>query len=639
MDKNPSHPQVRLNVAALQTQEFSFEVFRRLCNTAGEARPSEGVHKYSFPRDEGEDARVDYWVSFVPQDGYEAYTANHDTNRRMTIRFLSHALSEHVTEELASDAYDLDGMTFRHGFDLITARHQKGTERIWIEPTYLAPTGKFGFLIDFHFRKAPNVAFDKDVQRLSLSLNAQGLSNKNYYADKYKKLQDFRTRFGNLVFSTTFRDGLLAVQPNLESVDANVLGPRKFRFADKRDYPVPFTGLVRFGPLTPLAKPLRFALIYGKSDRALVNELASGLMGRSREVPFKGLAEVFRVRIGRSLILESDTLSPSGVIESIALLVEERAVDPDSILLPLVVMSKDDPQLYRTVKYNLLKAGFPVQVVSTEKIRDRGTFKWAVADIALQLFSKAGGEPWRVVPTTEQCVIFGIGQAHEEDASGKIRRFFSYLVCTDTTGIYRRSDVLGVSDDEDTYLSELRERITAVMKAELASGYSRCVLHVPFKIRHAELDAIEGAIRELNQGDHASATQFVVLRINTDSKYFGYADTTSLIPYESSYVCVSNSPRTYLVWFEGLLPNDPVVRQRPSGPVQIEFHWPKRELTEPEEQQLLQDVLNLAGCNWRGFNAKHLPISVFYCQLVAKHLRRFGDLDLKLSDLPGPWFL
>lgn len=639
MESQPLRSQIRLNFLALQSQGFSFAVYRRRCSTPDEAKPSDDIHKFSFPADGDEETRPYYWVCFEPRKGHEEYTAGPETNRPMAIRFLSFALSEHVMADLPEGTFDLEGMTFRHGVDIIMANHAKGTERIWIEPIYLAPVSKFGFLVDFHFRKSPNVTFDKEVQRLSLSLNSQGLSNKNFYSDKYRKLQEFRGKFGEQVFSATFRDGLLAVQPNLESVDANTLNPRKFVFDGNRDHPVPFTGLARFGPLTPLNRPLRFALVYGKSDRPHVNELAAGLMGRSREVPFRGLAEVFKVVIGGSLILESDTLTVQSITKSVARLTEERSKDPGSILLPLVVMTNKDPQLYRSVKYELLKAGFPAQVVSTEKIGDRGTFKWAVADIALQMFAKAGGEPWRVVPSTEHCVIFGIGQAHEEDDAGNVKRFFSYLVCTDTTGLYRRSDVLGASDNEETYLTQLRERILGVMKEELGGGYTRCVLHVPFRIRHAELEAIESAIGELHREQENAKTQFVVLRINTESKYFGYADTTSLIPYESTYVRVSNSPRTYLVWFEGLLPNDPVVRQRPSGPVQIEFHWPKRDLTEPEERQLLQDVLNLAGCNWRGFNAKHLPISIFYCQLVAKHLRRFGDIDLKLADLPGPWFL
>jgi hypothetical protein len=55
----------------------------------------------------------------------------------------------------------------------------------------------------------------------------------------------------------------------------------------------------------------------------------------------------------------------------------------------------------------------------------------------------------------------------------------------------------------------------------------------------------------------------------------------------------------------------------------------------------LQDCINLSGANWRGFKAKQLPISIFYCNTIAEFLKKFEDyelLDIKFEDL-NPWFL
>jgi hypothetical protein len=59
------------------------------------------------------------------------------------------------------------------------------------------------------------------------------------------------------------------------------------------------------------------------------------------------------------------------------------------------------------------------------------------------------------------------------------------------------------------------------------------------------------------------------------------------------------------------------------------------------EGVLLQDLLNLSGANWRGFNAKSAPVSVFYCHLVADMVHEFYEKSLPLPAVNEirPWFL
>lgn len=58
----------------------------------------------------------------------------------------------------------------------------------------------------------------------------------------------------------------------------------------------------------------------------------------------------------------------------------------------------------------------------------------------------------------------------------------------------------------------------------------------------------------------------------------------------------------YLVWFEGLLYGKEVVDKRLSNPVHIKF-LNINNRKDFDEQAYLQDILNLSGANWRGFNA------------------------------------
>ena len=61
-----------------------------------------------------------------------------------------------------------------------------------------------------------------------------------------------------------------------------------------------------------------------------------------------------------------------------------------------------------------------------------------------------------------------------------------------------------------------------------------------------------------------------------------------------------------------------------------------------DERKYLQDVLNLSGANWRGFNAKSIPISIYYSQIIAKYTEAFEMIDgYEENSISNdkPWFL
>jgi hypothetical protein len=55
----------------------------------------------------------------------------------------------------------------------------------------------------------------------------------------------------------------------------------------------------------------------------------------------------------------------------------------------------------------------------------------------------------------------------------------------------------------------------------------------------------------------------------------------------------------------------------------------------------LQDAINLSGANWRGFNAKTMPVSMLYAHLLSGFISafekyQFGDINIENIT---PWFL
>ncbi len=130
------------------------------------------------------------------------------------------------------------------------------------------------------------------------------------------------------------------------------------------------------------------------------------------------------------------------------------------------------------------------------------------------------------------------------------------------------------------------------------------------------------------------------MKFDDNSKYFGYAlENNSKVPYESSYTSLGK--KEYLVWFEGLQYHNPTIRRRIARPMHIEFVCSNKNLSFDEEKGYLQDAINLSGANWRGFNAKTLPVSIYYAKLIAEYIREFNRLglpEINIENLP-PWFL
>ncbi len=82
--------------------------------------------------------------------------------------------------------------------------------------------------------------------------------------------------------------------------------------------------------------------------------------------------------------------------------------------------------------------------------------------------------------------------------------------------------------------------------------------------------------------------------------------------------------------------------QNISNPVHVQFLFGD-ELTEANIQSYLQDIVNLSGANWRGFNAKHEPVTTLYPELIAKFAGKFDQygLDLQIGDsaMNKVWFI
>jgi hypothetical protein len=158
-------------------------------------------------------------------------------------------------------------------------------------------------------------------------------------------------------------------------------------------------------------------------------------------------------------------------------------------------------------------------------------------------------------------------------------------------------------------------------------------------MRDRDVSAIKELLNDLKGTDGANH-EFVAIKFNDKNDFFGFSfDHNSRVPYEGTVAPLSK--REYLMWFSGLGLSDSKVPKHPERPVHIRILFPETPLPEADLKRVLQDAMNIAGANWRGFNAKSIPISIYYAKIIADYYANFRKGNLPDVDFENvsPWFL
>jgi hypothetical protein len=640
--------QVALNFFPLAEQQFSFSVYRTPYQQEKKLEGFADCVKHKLPlassdaEQDEQDDYADYWVSFVPRNDFETYICKPRTNDHLAVAYLFELLKKKCRKVLKPSEYLIkDGFVRRIGF--ILEQHREGDETVWFEPYFLRAKRIFGFLADFEFQKRSGEPFSKRIQQLSLSLDRHFKENKNFYVDRFEKLQHFTQDFHHKLFPLEYSDHLfMDVKTTLSLLDAPTLSIKRYIFCEGRKATSQFKGIKDCGPLGPVRDNVLLYFVYRPYDKPLSYDLYRALRGDTYAT-FAGMKQMFGYELGQQHVagVPVDDFDPKTMDRTIDTI---KAAGSDRLVVPIVIVpwhkgeeNRTAEDSYYLLKHRFLRQNLPTQLVSLSTLQDKNKLKWSISNIALGVFAKMGGHPWKVEPQTEKCLIIGIGQSHKI-VDRQIKKYYAYSVLTDSSGLYQDLRVLSRSTKEDTYLEQLSSNLTQVL-TDYADRFSKFAIHTTFSIRKTELEAIQQVIEKYSSKADSS-TEFVVLKFNDINKFFGYSpNSNSMVPYESSFAQLSS--REYLVWFEGLQYHNPNVYKRIGGPVHIDFIYPKHDLDEQMKRDYLQDALNLSGANWRGFNAKSLPVSIYYAHLVARYLREFDRLGLEEIELSNltPWFL
>lgn len=600
MNKN----KIALNFLPLNTSKFSFNVFTRK-SSPNEKRWDENIRLLKLP--DNDNKYINFWVSFEQFEDSEEITINSNINIELTKWYLFTLLKNRLkNENIEFKPSEKSFNPFR--IYIITEKITgKGKKSVWMEPYYLKTKEEFGFLVDYKFIKDPNSVFDRYIQRLSLSLDDNYQSNKNFYIDKYRYIINFLKKdFSNFKELSQY----LIIDTNFEKLTCKELKTKNYIFRNNNSNSQ-FNGLMQYEVFQPAPNTNQLTYIYLIKDdkKQYANDLIKALNG---EFPtFKGVNKLGLPKQTndntRALIIEDYNNFKDKL--------EEISSNINFIIIS-IFPSKEEKFYYELKNYCLNK-NIPLQTIHIETIADENKLKWSVSGIALQMFTKLGGVPWLVKTENNNCLIVGIAQSIERTGEN-ISRFFAYSVLLEASGKFLKIEPLADEKTKNDFLNTVVNNVSRILDEN--KNYQRIIFHVPEKIKKETVKKIEEILIKSRQN-----VELYILRINDDSRFFGYDENNnSLIPYESSYIQLSENE--FLVWTEGLNYQNPRPLKRYGNPLYIQFFYSNQK--NYNKELLLQDILNLSGANYRGFNAKALPVSLYYPKLISNFYKHFKEINL-----------
>lgn len=623
---------ISLNFLPVQGVLPSFQIFRKQVESDSESRPNEDVKRYSLPIDDSEDsARSFYWISFEDKPGFERFTVHPDYNLPLTKWVLLKSIqSSFLTGERKFQLKD----RIHESVEITMKGYPEGWDMLSLEPYYLKSEGVFGVIVDFHFRKKREIPFSRAVQQRSLSLTSQFRRNFNFHLDKLARITTYLNSVRDSLNTTQFPgDGAtVTFSRDFLSIPVSQLNHRRYRFGGNSEQASQYAGVKEFGPFSKPAGPTKLIFAFLAEHHQSAVRFVNALTGRKNLGGYQGYEKLFRTQVEVSPT--PVTLSDFSSEEIERVLQRVHADDPNP--LAVFILPDDDEERYFKIKAAFAAAGVPNQACRVQTISSDDDLKWSIANLGLQIFCKCGGQPWQVRAETSEALIVGISQSHKINDAGSIERFFAFSVLTDNSGVFKSIRVLADSSDHTQYIQALKETLSEELSIA-SHDYQRVAIHASFKLRIEEMAAIEDVVR--GASDQQQGCGFSVLKINQKTRFFGTnSEVNSLVPYEGSFTRLGGNE--FLIWFEGIERARKTATKAYPGPTHVQVLW-KSSGDQTSDEDLVQDLMTLSGANWRGFNARSSPVSVYYCQLVAELVHDFQIRQLSLPSVEGlrPWFL
>ncbi|HTV59437.1 MAG TPA: Piwi domain-containing protein [Verrucomicrobiae bacterium] len=379
----------------------------------------------------------------------------------------------------------------------------------------------------------------------------------------------------------------------------------------------------------------RFGFVFPTEYRDYANRLFLAL--KNGIGAFKGVETTFRFPLTRDQVFqvsgfsigtrnhhESATIYENAIVNWQAKQ-SQPAPDLFFVLHPRTPVSETDTPYY-ACKARLLTQGILSQNVTADLISDEAKFEWSAANIALGAFVKLGGVPWVVFgKEIDQELIVGVGRAFLFDPHSRATTgYVGFTACFSARGQFQFLSLADVAENRNEYLQLLKTVVaTSLKKAEaLGRTVSSLTLHVPKQMSREEMDVVTKAVEEHPK---QNILQLVIIKVSEEDTFFAVDSRfNDGVPRRGTVVQVTD--RDYLLYTEGREEKESWAPFR--TPVALRI-TPQNGVRYSGIRTILRQVNDLSQVNWRGFNARSKPISIYYGSLIARLLGHVPSSNMK----------
>lgn len=632
---------IALNFVPLLKQNNRLTVYRKPVPDTSQTKNIEDI-RVRLPEQNEDNDWPFFDVSLFEQDGYKAYEFEYTQNSILTVHLIYQEFLKILNAQDDSLEYYVPQKTIAtKAVYFVTEKFDEGSTEIIVKPYCLKIKKELGFLVRHKFALKNDQPFNKQTQIRSYSLDRFGRPNIYFYKDKKSNIKIFIKNTLCPLLSCSN----IGIDAEFSFLPAKQLNVKTYLVGGNKKAKSQFMGIRSNGPYRRMDDDIRYLFLFTERTRSLARDIYLGLIGKLFPGHFSGLEPMFAIPIHKEIVGHHLVNS----FDADAIRTTEDCVQrlktsfPSSKLMLVAVLPEGfkGPEApfdaYNHLKLLALRNNVYCQVVTEDTFFRRDQLKWSISNIGLQIFSKLGGAPWLVQPAKTNCLIFGFGSVQER-IHGNTIRYTAYTVCLDSSGDFKYIKPLSSSNNETTYLDSLQLNLKEILASELGDDYKSLVLHLPYKISRSEINVVKAVVSQIRE---AEEYEVIVIRVNTRHGFVGFSDHNTCVPYESTYIQISKDE--FLVWADGLQYEKEILHKRVPEPLYVNFIESQEE--RATKRECLQDILNLSGANWRGFNSKAQPISILYSRLIARfmkqfsHLDNFNDINIVSAESRAPWFL
>ena len=425
----------------------------------------------------------------------------------------------------------------------------------------------------------------------------------------------------------------------------------------------PYYGISTFGPFNAARfekNDLRILVLFHPQSRGAVTQFVKRLIDGIPESRYfqRGLQSLFRLSSVTPVLKELKNYRADAYEEAIDDAVKNG--DGSGFDVALVECPEGSRQIaprenpYSRARARLMSYGIPTQGVKDEHLRAaQGKLGSTLGPMALQIYAKVGGTPWRLPAnqSVDREILVGVGHALERPnlwsgaEQSKIVGITTFFLGDGSYLLGERLRSVPYAEYFGELLKALKNSIEAVAQeyAWRDGDSVRIVFHIFKPIKHVEADVVAKLVEEFPQ----FKILFAFVTISTEHPWMMFRDEVVERDGKTTVGLCERGDNLILDSHNCLLQirgdNDrPNKKQRPPFPVSIRVH---EKSTFKDLKYIAQQIHDFAFLSWRSFYPSETPVTVFYSSLIAgeasklKKISGWNDAFLDQHFRRQPWFL